>query len=98
MSIRPSGAKGAYTGGGGGGSVTPAAVVAALYKAWDGGTVYPVNAFVAFNGIIYMSRQGGNTGHSPASSPSWWHKFGTSSDDTQAEAMKFYGDITEPWG
>jgi hypothetical protein len=40
--------------------------------AYAAGTTYPIAAAVTSGGINYVSLQTGNTGHTPASSPTWW--------------------------
>lgn len=40
--------------------------------AYNGATTYPIDAFVTSVGIQYRSLQAANTGHTPASSPTWW--------------------------
>lgn len=79
-------------------SVAPQVIVQALYPAWSSGTSYPINSFVSRNGIVYMSKVDGNTGNDPETSAAEWYKFGTASDNTHAAAMKFLGDMLNPWG
>lgn len=40
--------------------------------AYAGGTTYPQDVMVLSSGIIYQSLAAANTGHTPASSPTWW--------------------------
>lgn len=41
---------------------------------YAGGTTYAAGALVDSDGITYMSRMGGNIGHTPASNPAYWWK------------------------
>lgn len=50
--------------------------------AYNPATTYALNAEVSVAGShnsfdVYRSLQGGNTGHTPSSSPTWWRKLGT---------------------
>lgn len=47
------------------------------------GTTYAAGELVDSSGISYMSIKGGNTGHTPASSPTWWARI----DDSFFECM-----------
>lgn len=40
--------------------------------AWSSGTTYADKAFVTYSGVVYMSRQAGNTNHIPAALTAWW--------------------------
>jgi hypothetical protein len=40
--------------------------------AYAGGTTYAVSQWATSGGTTYQSLQGGNIGHTPASSPTWW--------------------------
>jgi hypothetical protein len=42
-------------------------------SAYAGGTTYAVGDHVADGGVNYYSLQSSNTGHTPASSPTWWY-------------------------
>lgn len=44
----------------------------AQYSAYAAGTTYAKGAWVTSGGVAYMSLQNANTGHDPASSPTWW--------------------------
>ena len=53
------------------------------YPAFNASTTYaqsteavPVRVIVAAEHLIYESQQGANTGHTPATSPTWWLKIG----------------------
>lgn len=48
------------------------AEVPAVNAAYAGGTTYAKDAYVTSAGVTYRSRQAGNVGHTPASSPTWW--------------------------
>lgn len=57
--------------------VTPAMLVStdvpeADYAAYAGGTTYAAGTRVIDNHLIYQSLQAANTGHAPATSPTWW--------------------------
>lgn len=78
-------------------NITPQQAVEAMYPAWDSIIVYPINYFVQQGGIVFMSKVAGNIGSSPSSSPGAWHQFGATPDDTHTEAMKFLGDLLNPW-
>jgi hypothetical protein len=57
--------------------ITPAMLVStdvaeADYAAYAGGTTYAAGDRVISNHLIYQSLQASNTGHTPASSPTWW--------------------------
>lgn len=41
--------------------------------AYNGGTTYAKGDLVVSGGINYYSKQSSNTGHTPASSPTWWY-------------------------
>jgi hypothetical protein len=45
--------------------------------AYAGGTTYAKGAIVLSVGINYYSLQDGNTGHTPASNPTWWYAMPT---------------------
>ena len=47
-------------------------VVATGSAAYAGGTTYALGDHVTDVGVTYVSLQGTNTGHTPASSPTWW--------------------------
>lgn len=51
-----------------------------LVTVYAGGTTYNLNDLVGVNAgtvqSVYKSLQGGNTGHTPASSPTWWQLLG----------------------
>lgn len=44
--------------------------------AYAGGTTYAINDVVEVGGVPYYSIQNANTGHTPASSPTWWTLYG----------------------
>src|SRR6185436_13148020 len=50
--------------------------------AYAGGTTYAlgdtVSVFTGTAAVVYRSLQNANTGHTPASSPTWWQEIGTS--------------------
>jgi hypothetical protein len=48
-------------------AMTPSAPLA-----YASGTTYAINTTVTSGGIYYVSLQDSNTGHTPASSPTWW--------------------------
>ncbi len=45
--------------------------------AYAAGTTYNQGDLVTSGGVTYYSMQGTNTGHTPASSPTWWYALGT---------------------
>lgn len=49
-----------------------ALIAAPAGTAYSSGTTYAINDYVTSGGIKYRSLQGGNTNHTPASSPAWW--------------------------
>src|SRR5581483_8826240 len=63
-------------------AVTPAALVTANVPepagnaAYAGGTTYAAGNQVVEAKISYVSLQNGNTGHDPATSPTWWWPIG----------------------
>ena len=62
--------------------LTSTSAVETAPAAYVGGTTYAVNATVGVAGAaglitIYKSLQNSNTGHTPASSPTWWVSIGT---------------------
>ena len=57
-------------------------LVPALYA---GGTTYALSAIVSdSNGLFWVSLQAANTGHTPASSPTWWTAYVRQSSGLQA--------------
>lgn len=53
--------------------------------AYNPGTLYAAGAVVGYNGVAYISLQGGNSGNEPDTSPAWW--------DTNADT---YVDVNLP--
>ena len=47
-------------------------VGAAGASTYGGGTTYAAGVVVDSSGVLYVSRAGSNTGHTPASSAAWW--------------------------
>jgi hypothetical protein len=62
-------------------------------SAYDGATLYSENDAAMSGGTIYLSLQDGNSGHPPASSPTWWVAFGGSIYDPLATYHVRYGAI-----
>ena len=50
--------------------------------AWAAGTTYAQGDQVTDANLLYISLQGGNTGHVPASSPTWWEPVGSGGSQT----------------
>ena len=66
--------------------------------AYAGGTTYALNDQVSVGAVggafaVYKSLQAGNTGHAPASSPTWWHALGNTYAAYDGATTYALGDI-----
>jgi hypothetical protein len=65
-----------------------AAAVNALAPAYVGGTTYSAGDIVTSSGVMYRSLAAGNTGHTPASSATWWSPLGSAVTASGASGTK----------
>src|SRR5262252_9183577 len=78
----PAGSTGPQGPTGGTGPQGPPGVAYTPKGAWASGTTYAQGDEATDAGVLYISLQSGNVGHTPVSSPTWWQPVGGMADPT----------------